>query len=486
MSARSNLKSALKHFWLFIYKTTSLKEGIDIQSTTEGIKRDISFRGHTLWILVCSILIASIGLNVNSVPVIIGAMLISPLMGPILGIGLAVGTYDWETLLKSLKNFGIAIIISLLTATIYFLVSPIREAQSELLARTKPTFLDVLIAIFGGLAGIIAGSRKEKTNVVPGVAIATALMPPLCTAGYGLATAQFRFFIGAFYLFFINSVFISISTYIIVRYLHFPQMNFVNPQRSKRIHRYMLIFVIIVMLPSAVIFTDVIKESKFMISANEYISNNLLFEGTEIINQKITYNDTLSYIDIYVIGDEISPGQIKELNNKIEDYGLCKKGSFWKTGHFAVTNNTLLRVHQAKDNTEAVIESKLNLFGADVTEKLRQGFYEEFIRKNEKIIEDKNREIDSLQTALHQLEAGDSIPFSNIEREIKVLYPKVEKIAFARSVESDLDSLRDTIPTFLVKWNRKAYRRQKQQESKQIEEWLRAKLNVDTLRVIEY
>ncbi|MCF6241446.1 MAG: DUF389 domain-containing protein, partial [Bacteroidales bacterium] len=175
----------------FLIEILSIREGTDVEGTINGIKKDMVFRGVTVWILVASIFIASIGLNVNSIPVVIGAMLISPLMGPILGIGLSVGTNDWDTLLRSLKNFGIAIVISLITSIIYFLITPLKDASPELLARTKPTILDVLIAIFGGIAGIVAGSRSEKTNVIPGVAIATALMPPLCTAGYGIATGQY-------------------------------------------------------------------------------------------------------------------------------------------------------------------------------------------------------------------------------------------------------------------------------------------------------
>ncbi|WP_346860462.1 DUF389 domain-containing protein [uncultured Draconibacterium sp.] len=210
----------------FLRSVLSINDGTDIPATIEGIKRDIGFRGPTAWILIFSIFIASIGLNINSTAVIIGAMLISPLMGPILGIGLSIGTNDFETLVRSLKNLGIAVSIALFTSTLYFIITPLTIEQSELLARTKPTILDVMVALFGGFAGILAGSRKEKTNVIPGVAIATALMPPLCTAGYGLATLKLSYFFGAFYLFFINSVFISLATFLVVRYLKFPWFPF--------------------------------------------------------------------------------------------------------------------------------------------------------------------------------------------------------------------------------------------------------------------
>ena len=183
----------------------------DEMETIDYISKNVEFKGANLWILIFAILVASVGLNVNSTAVIIGAMLISPLMGPIMGVGLAAGINDFELLKKSLKNLGIAIAISIITSTIYFSFTPLNDAQSELLARTEPSIWDVLIALFGGLAGIVAGSRKEKSNAIPGVAIATALMPPLCTAGYGLATGNVYYFFGAFYLFFINSVFSSSS-----------------------------------------------------------------------------------------------------------------------------------------------------------------------------------------------------------------------------------------------------------------------------------
>lgn len=218
----------------FLTHILNIKDGADIPGTIEGIKKDIDFTGHKAWILILSILIASIGLNVNSTAVIIGAMLISPLMGPILGAGLAVGVNDPETFSRSIRNLATAVGISLVTSTLFFLISPFDTADSELLARTKPTLFDILIAFFGGAAGIIAGSRSEKSNVVPGVAIATALMPPLCTAGFGLANGDWRFFAGAFYLFLLNSIFIWLATYLVVRFINFPKVKFIDPAREKR------------------------------------------------------------------------------------------------------------------------------------------------------------------------------------------------------------------------------------------------------------
>ena len=212
----------------FLFHIFNLEEGkADDDTVIEDIKRGVSFRGTNLWILICAIFIASIGLNMNSAAVVIGAMLISPLMGPIMGVGLGIGIFDLQLIRRALLNLGTAVFISVLTSTIYFLITPLDDAQTEILARTTPTLWDVLIALFGGFAGIIASSRQDKSNAIPGVAIATALMPPLCTAGYGIATGQWAFFMGAFYLFSINSVFITFSTVLIVKFLRY------RPKRTR-------------------------------------------------------------------------------------------------------------------------------------------------------------------------------------------------------------------------------------------------------------
>lgn len=216
----------------------------------ENIRKGIEFKGTNLWVLVFATFIASLGLNVNSTAVIIGAMLISPLMGPIMGIGLSVGINDFELMKRSLRNFGFMVLVSIATSTFYFVISPLSNAQSELLARTVPTTYDVLIALFGGLAGIVAQSRKDRTStVIPGVAIATALMPPLCTAGFGLATLQFKYFIGAFYLFFINTVFIAIATYMVVRFLKYEKHSFLDSKKERKVRRSMVLIVLVTLSP---------------------------------------------------------------------------------------------------------------------------------------------------------------------------------------------------------------------------------------------
>ena len=216
------------------------------EETVDMICRGVEFRGTNLWVLIFATMIASLGLNVNSAAVIIGAMLVSPLMGPIMGVGLSLGINDFDLLKKSLRNFSLMVVVAIATSTLYFFISPLGTARSELLARTVPTTYDVLIAFFGGLAGIVAQSRKDRNStVIPGVAIATALMPPLCTAGFGLATGQFKFFIGAFYLFFINTVFIALATYMVVRMLKYHKKKFLDPARERYVKRIMLLITLL-------------------------------------------------------------------------------------------------------------------------------------------------------------------------------------------------------------------------------------------------
>ncbi|TAF66121.1 MAG: TIGR00341 family protein, partial [Flavobacterium sp.] len=233
------------------------------QKVLENVKANISFRGASVWILACAIVVASVGLNVNSTAVIIGAMLISPLMGPIVGAGFSLGIYDFELLKKAAKNLVIATLVSLLVSTIYFILSPFKETQSELLARTSPNIYDILIAFFGGLVGVIAITRVEKGNPIPGVAIATALMPPLCTAGYGLAIGNWKYFFGALFLYTINCVFICISTFVIVKYLKYPEANHINPKYRKQIKYTITIITVLLIMPSVYFAYLLAQEKKY-------------------------------------------------------------------------------------------------------------------------------------------------------------------------------------------------------------------------------
>ncbi len=286
----------------------------------DEIQRGVIFRGTNLWILIFAIIVASVGLNMNSTAVIIGAMLISPLMGPINGMGYSIATYNFDLFRKSIKNFSFAIVASLVASTTYFALSPVSTAHSELLARTSPTIYDVMIALFGGLAGIVAISSKQKGNVIPGVAIATALMPPLCTAGYGLATAQFDFFFGAFYLFTINTIFIAIASVWISQILKFPIRTVIDDSKKKRISRLISIVITVVLLPSIYFGYNLVMQEEFNQNANEYISNISHFEGNYLLRFDINPKDRR--IVLVYGGTTLSDIHKKEIVHKAGNFKL--------------------------------------------------------------------------------------------------------------------------------------------------------------------
>ena len=460
----------IHRIWVDISTTLNLRKGADIPGTIEGIKKDIDFKGPNVYILICSIIIASIGLNVNSAPAIIGAMLISPLMGPILGMGLSIGTYDWSTLKRSLHSLGIAVFVSLVTSFIYFKISPLQEIQQELLARTRPTILDVFIALFGGFAGIIAGSRKEKTNVIPGVAIATALMPPLCTAGFGLATGNYPFFLGALYLFFINSVFICLATIVTVRFMHFPLATWVDDKKKRRTRIQIAIFVILVAVPSGFIFWDVIKESVFKNRAENFITEHVKFQGAEIINKNTVYNrDSTSTIEIFLIGEHIISDDQRRIARLLPSFGLT---------------NTTIQFYQ-NEGASKEIES----MAGKVSQELRVGIIEELYRKNEELLHNKDERIHFLEDQLFLIQK-DSLPLYSLGKELHIQYEHMEKFAYAPSVEVSKNNTLDTIPTFIIQWDayllNKYRAKEKTQTEQKLSEWLKIRLKLDTVRVLHY
>ncbi|HSH66526.1 MAG TPA: TIGR00341 family protein [Bacteroidia bacterium] len=288
----------------------------------ESIRKNILFKGTNLWTLIFAILIASIGLNVNSTAVVIGAMLISPLMGPVMGIGLGIGIFDFELIKRALKNLLIAVTISLITSTLYFSITPLHVAQSELLARTTPTIWDVLIAIAGGLAGIVASSRKHISNVIPGVAIATALMPPLCTAGYGLGNGNFYYFIGAFYLFLINCVFISITTFLIVRFLKFQPVHYVNKAVETKVRKYIWTIAIFTILPSIFLAYKFVQNEVFEQRVQNFITQEIRSKNLFVIDKNIDLSN--KSLTLFIYGDEMTDSLSKDLISRKKMYGLEK------------------------------------------------------------------------------------------------------------------------------------------------------------------
>lgn len=349
----------------FLRRFSLQKEKEDYSTVVETIEQGVVFKGTNLWVLIFAIFIASLGLNVNSTAVIIGAMLVSPLMGPIMGLGLAMGINDLALLKKSAKNFLFAVGVSLFTSTFYFFLSPLNEAHSEILARTTPNIYDVLIAFFGGLAGILATSSKLKGNVIPGVAIATALMPPLCTAGYGLASGNWQFFSGALYLFLINTVFIALSTFVTVRFLRFPNKEIIDVKTKKKVHNWIGFIVVLTLLPSIYFGYEFIKEIKFKTQANKFITEQLNLNNNFIISKKTEYKNQL--IELIIGGKKVDSLEIKTLKDNLKAYNLESANLIIKEG-FSVSNeidknssnskNRILEDYQNKISEEENFKKK--------------------------------------------------------------------------------------------------------------------------------
>ncbi|MBB2950739.1 DUF389 domain-containing protein [Sphingobacterium sp. JUb56] len=320
------------------------------EKVLENVIANISFRGANLWILACAIVIASVGLNVNSTAVIIGAMLISPLMGPIVGAGFALGTYDFGLLKKSLKNLLIATLVSLFVSFLYFSLSPFKEAQSELLARTAPNIYDVLIAFFGGMVGVIAITRVEKGNPIPGVAIATALMPPLCTAGYGLAIGSLSYFGGAMYLYMINCFFICISTFLIVKFLKYPSVSFLNEGKKKRITRTITLLILVMIVPSFYLAYALLQEKKFTQQVNMFIQNELVQKGYTLIYEKTKFNQRPKKIELAFLDKKFSKSELIDLKSKLLLYNIDNTELFIRQDSTDLKRDILAEISRRSEN----------------------------------------------------------------------------------------------------------------------------------------
>jgi len=420
----------------------------------EAIKKGVEFRGTNLWVLIFAIFIASIGLNVNSTAVIIGAMLISPLMGPIMGIGLGIGINDFDLIKKAYKNLAIATVIGVVTSAIYFLISPISDAQSELLARTTPTIWDVMIALFGGLAGIVATTRKSISNVIPGVAIATALMPPLCTAGFGLATGNFSFFFGAFYLYFINSVFISLSSFIIVRFLKFQKKTLLDSSREKRVRRYILIVVTITIIPSIIMAYNIVTRSIIEKKIQQFVNNELTFDNAQLISKNFKKVGDKNVLEVFLLGEIIPNDVISRIQKKLKNYGL---------------NDMELKVKQGVgDNIKQDISS------------LRVGVIEDLYRKNEEIIKNKDKKISLLENEVNRLKS-ESFPVEDISNEIKALNKNLVEFTISKNIYTDFAKQKtDTLAFAYAKFKK----RSTASELKSLKEWLSARTKNDNIKLI--
>lgn len=459
-----SIQSLWAHSKLFLQDRFNLDEDkASEQETIEEIKKGVVFRGTNLWVLMFAIMVASVGLNVNSPAVVIGAMLISPLMGPIMGVGLGVGINDFELIVKALRNLGIAVGISVLTSALYFWISPLNDAQSELLARTSPTLWDVLIALFGGLAGIVAGSRREKSNAIPGVAIATALMPPLCTAGYGLATGQWNFFFGAFYLFFINSVFISFSTYLIVRLLKFKPKEFVDPARETKVRRYILLFIFLTVIPSIITAYLVVSESLFERQANLFVQAELKFDNCQIISKQFYFSRKQKRIEVALYGEPVSTELIQRAEEQLPQYHL---------------NDVVLLVRQGATPTDEGINVQtieaMNM-------QMRAGIIEDLYKRNEEALKGKDDQIRLLEEEVLRLRSRD-LPTAELATEMKAINSNLKELLVVQSYTAQVqDSMStDTVYLAYTTWQQPIRRR----ERTQVEDWLKARLKTEKLRFV--
>lgn len=429
------------------------QEKEDEQETIESLKKGVEFRGTNLWVLIFAIFLASLGLNTNSTAVIIGAMLISPLMGPIMGFGLGLGITDFDLVKRSLRNYLTATLFSVVTATIYFLISPISEAQSELLARTSPTIYDVLIAFFGGLAGIVAGSTKSKGNVIPGVAIATALMPPLCTAGFGLATGNLSYFLGAFYLYFINTVFISLSTYIVVRVLKYPNKEFLDKKRAMVVRRYMMVIVTCTIIPSLYLTYRVLRNTVFDEQVRSFVNKELDFPNTQVLSRTVAVDTAgRKALNVVLLGDEVPDMMIEAARARMTDYGLGSIG---------------LNIQQG--------------FGSDVDiNELKSVLMKDLYKNNEELVRAQAAQIDSLKHTVDRYRRASHLALS-LTPELRVLYPQVERLACTPTIIAN--TVQDKPDTVLLVYV-KVKNALTPDEQRKLSQWMGARTEEKNIKLI--
>lgn len=430
----------------------NIREHIDYQTADNSIRKNIAFKGPNVIILACAIIIASVGLNVNSIPVIIGAMLISPVMGPILGLGLGLGTEDGTLLKESMKNFAIMVIISIIASSVFFLLSPLTlENPSELLARTNPTIYDVLIALFGGFAGILETSRKEKGTVISGVAIATALMPPLCTVGYGLSRLNITFIFGALYLFLINTIFIALATFLAVKLFKFPLLN-ADDERHKGLSKsWYAVILTVIILPSIWTAINVVKENNFKIHAAQLVREHKNMGKSFVYDHKTNYSRKLSTIELFVAGEMLSDENKEILFNDAEHYGIMR--------------------------SQIIIHEDATIVREDISEiEIMKTIYEH-TDKQIKMLSDS---IVKLNLSLEAYKEN-QIPVAKIAQELIAMHPQIKNVSITRGSTVDADTLVETerIMVFVISSDRIG-----EAQHNQIENWLKVRLNNDNVLLV--
>lgn len=450
----------------YLVELLDFRHDTDHEATIEAIKTDIPFKGATAWILIFAVFVASIGLNANSTAVVIGAMLISPLMGPILGIGMAFAVNDIDTFKKSGISLITMIILSLLASFFFFYLFPLSEDTSELLGRTKPDIRDVLIAFFGGLALMVARTKKGTiASVIFGVAIATALMPPLCTAGYGLAKGNLSYFLGAMYLFTINTIFIALATFLVLKSLSFPMHKYANAAKRKRYATIAAILGIVVMIPAIYTFINVFNESRIEAQIKAFVNNQIkTIPNYQLIDDSYDSNTKILSLNFFNEVTEAEENVLKNQMltdpryNRLKDVTIHIKGSDTKSFDLITTAYKEKRQElEESKNVIAGLQKEIEDLKTTITT-LNQRIEQDALNNNEKVI-----------------------AFSRVAKDAKIRYNDIEQIGFA-NVLSSKDFIKiDTIPVATIKWNNSLHDSIISPKERELRDWLQAEMKLDTL-----
>lgn len=465
--SREQLIQTAKVFYravrMWLKSLINLEEGLDREGTVISIKSGKMMRGANAWLLMCSIMVASLGLDLNSAAVIIGAMLISPLMSPILGIGLAVGINDREAFFLAIRQFSISILIALVTSSIYFLITPLGEITPEIEGRTAPTFLDGLVAVFGGLAGIISSSRKEKSSAIPGVAIATALMPPLCVTGFGIATGNWSVALNSFYLFFLNSFFIALTTFLIIRLLRFPLKEKLEEQEGRRTRYIIIAFSIVIIVPSIIILTDIWKQRQETKKIETFLTDHFGRNSeTSCVGYTLLPKDSTNHkvLVLQLLGKFIPKDSIGFYENELREKGLD-----------SVRINL---IQGTATNLEQISRMQLQL--TDMNQLVNKLQESEIVQmEQERAIGALNRRVEAIRQ--------DSSLFVDLSKEVKTLFPNIDEMRFARMQKTSFQDTTLQMPTYLVHWKSSRLQRAEQQK---LYDFLKVRTKLDTLELITY
>ncbi|AXT56508.1 DUF389 domain-containing protein [Aquimarina sp. AD1] len=463
-AVKKDAKGLFRSGSTFLKELLDFRHDTDRESTIELIKADIPFKGATAWILICSIFIASIGLNANSIPVVIGAMLISPLMGPILGIGMSIAVNDIDTLRKSLVNFTVMVVLSILTAWLFFFLFPLKVESSELLARTKPDIRDVLIAFFGGLALIIARTKKGTiASVIFGVAIATALMPPLCTVGFGLAIGKYEYALGAMFLFTINTIFIALATFIVLKLLRFPMLRYANSAKRKLIARLVSFTAVLVMIPAIYTFVITLNQSKMEGDYDRFISEEI-DENPDLYLRKPIPDYDKKTIKLFFDG-EITEATKSDLENEIlmyeniSDFELIIRGNKARgIDQISKANDRyIVELNRLETENETLLDKVEDL-------KIRLALMETQLAEAQKVI------------------PVDILPYNNIAKDAKIRFPDLLQLGYGEVLQSNFLKV-DTVKVIFPQWKFQVSDSLHEVRNKDLREWITGELKADTLLV---